>query len=62
MSDGEENKDQLPDPTTYSVEALSVGKKKQLFKKGKAKQIKDKIQELKLQSKKLKKKKLEDKA
>ena len=48
MSDVEENKDQLPDPTTYSVEALSVGKKKQLFKKGKAKQIKDKIQELKL--------------
>lgn len=45
MSDGEEKK--VQDPTTYSAEALSVGKKKQLFKKGKAKGIKAKIQELK---------------
>jgi hypothetical protein len=43
----------------YSEAALSVGKKKQIFKKEKAKSIKAKILELKMQSKKLKKKKLD---
>ena len=42
--------------------ALTIGKKKQMFKKGKAKEIKAKIQELKLRSLKLKKKNLEQKA
>ena len=46
----------------HSEAALSVGKKKQIFKKEKAKSIKNRIQELKQQSKKLKKKNIEQKA
>lgn len=46
----------------HSEEALSVGKQKQNFKKHKAKDVKQKIQELKLASKKLKKKNLSQKA
>eukprot|EP00347_Sterkiella_histriomuscorum_P022968 403336455 len=42
--------------------ALSVGKKRQIFKKEKSKAIKQKIMELKHQSLKLKKKKLDEKA
>ena len=42
--------------------ALSVGKKKQIFKKEKSKAIKTKIQELKQRSLKLKKKNLDQKA
>ena len=49
-------------PSVASDAALSVGKKKQIFKKEKAKTIKNRIQELKMQSKKLKKKKLDQKA
>ena len=47
---------------TQQEAALSVGKKKQLFKKGQAKQVKAKIQELKQKSLKLKKKNLAQKA
>ena len=56
MSDHEDSK-----PTQQEA-ALSVGKKRQLFKKGQAKQIKAKIIELKQKSLKLKKKNLEQKA
>lgn len=45
MSD-EEIKDQQAD-NAHSNEALSVGKKKQIFKKKKAKSIRKRIQELK---------------
>lgn len=49
---------QHEDPAKHSSDALSVGKKKQIFKKEKSKPIKAKIAELKLQSKKLNKKNL----
>lgn len=53
----------ITDETEPKVEqALTVGKKKQIFKKEKAKGIKAKIQELKIRSLKLKKKNLEQKA
>lgn len=43
-------------------EVITAGKKKQIFKKGRAKEIKAKIKELKVQSLKLKKKNLEQKS
>ncbi len=61
MSEDSDHKEQV-DNSKFSEAALSVGKKKQIFKKEKAKHIKAKIQELKKQSKKLKKKKLDQKA
>jgi hypothetical protein len=45
----------------HCEEALSVGKKKQIFKKEKAKGIKSRITELKMKSKKLRKKNLDEK-
>jgi hypothetical protein len=53
------NEELKDDPSKHSSAALSVGKKKTIFKKEKSRLIKAKIGELKIQSKKLKKKNLD---
>ena len=58
MKDEESEKEEVV-PQTNESAALSVAKKKQIFKKEKLKNIKAKIQELKQRSLKLKKKNLE---